>query len=148
MVKCKGGYILICRQVYEFSLASLGEQVLKDFINEIGRKVRDFTEEITMKRLNGSDIDQTILYLRIHCVKFIMAVLERHSWSYPGNNKENSIERIHPELFKELEINPVPYNETEAKYILDKMGFKYIENIGGIIFVDVLGRPYIPNVVE
>ena len=101
-----------------------------------------------MKRLNGSDIDQTVLYLRIHCGNFIMAVLERHSWSYPENNKENSIERIHPELFKELEINPVPYNETEAKYILDKMGFKYIENIGGIIFVDVLGRPYIPNVVE
>ena len=62
-----GEDIIICRQVDDYSLASLCEHILKYLINEIGRKVRIVAEEITMKMLNGVDIDQIRLYVKKHC---------------------------------------------------------------------------------
>ena len=46
-----------------------------------------------------------------------------------------------------MEIKPGPYNETKAKDIQDKMGFKYIDILDEIIFAYVAGRPYISYVV-
>ena len=62
----RGEEINICRQVDEFSLFSMGEQILKYLLNELGRKVRIVAEESTMKRFNNSDIDHTILYFKNH----------------------------------------------------------------------------------
>ena len=53
------GGIIICRKVYDFALASMGEQILKGLLNELGCKVGIVAEEINMKGFNGSDIDKT-----------------------------------------------------------------------------------------
>ena len=48
-----------------------GENILKDFIDELGRKVSIFLEESTMKRFNDDDICQTRLYVKNNCGTFI-----------------------------------------------------------------------------
>ena len=67
----KGEYIIICRQLDEFSLVFMGEQILKYILNFIGLKVRIVAEESTMKSVNCDDIDQTIIYVKNHCGMFI-----------------------------------------------------------------------------
>ena len=54
---CRGEDIIIFRQVDDIALASLGEQILKDLLNELARKVNIVAEESTTKRFNGADID-------------------------------------------------------------------------------------------
>ena len=78
-----------------------------------------------MKRFNGADIDQTILFVKHHCGTFVRALLERHIWSYPGKKEAKFVETIHYELVKELETTPGPSNEAGANDIKDKMVFKY-----------------------
>ena len=48
----------------DFVLESMDEHILKDFINELVRKVRIFAEEITTKRFNGAYIDHNRLYVK------------------------------------------------------------------------------------
>ena len=67
----------------------------------------------------------------------IREVIYRHGWSEPGKRESKLIETIHPDSFKELEIIPGPSHEEEAKYIRDKIGFKYREIRGKIIFLYV-----------
>ena len=87
-----------------------------------------------MKRFNGTDIDQTILYVKHHCGKFVRAVLERHIWSYPGKKEAEFVESIHHDSAKELKTTLVPSNDSEAYYTQDKTGFKYRYILGEIIF--------------
>ena len=48
--------IIICRQVDDYALVSMGEKILK-ISNELPRKVRIIAEKTNMKRLNGTNID-------------------------------------------------------------------------------------------
>ena len=64
-----------------------------------------------MKSFNGTDIDQTILYVKNNCGKFIIAILERNGWSYTVKKESKLIEPIHPESAKELIITPGTSNE-------------------------------------
>ena len=51
-----------------------------------------------------------------------------------GKYGGKSIEHIHPDEVKELEITSGPYNKTEAKDIQDTLVFKYRAILGEIIF--------------
>ena len=75
---------------------------------------------------NGADFDRTRLYVQKYCGTFIIAVLEGHGLSETWDKDENMIGIIHTDSVKELEITPGPSNETEAKDIQDKTGFKYM----------------------
>ena len=59
----------------------------------------------------------------------------------------NFVEPIHTDSVKELEIKPGPSIEAEAKDIQDKMGFRYRDILGGIIFDYVVVRLYISYAV-
>ena len=60
-------------------------------------KVIIFAAESTMKRFNGSDIYQTIVYVKNHRRTFIRPVIESHVWSDPGKKEANIVEPIHPD---------------------------------------------------
>ena len=92
---CRGEDIIIFIQVDEFVLYSLGEQILKYLINELGRKVSIVAEGNTMKRFNGDDIYQTRLCAKNNCGGFIRAVIESCGWSNPVKKEAKFIEPIH-----------------------------------------------------
>ena len=55
-------------------------KILKYLLNKLVSIVRMAAEEINKNVFNGSDIDQTRLYVKKNCGKFIRALIERHEW--------------------------------------------------------------------
>ena len=58
----------------------------------------------------------------------------------PVKKQEMFIEPINNDSFKELEITPGLSNEIQANNTHDRIGFKYKDIIGEIIFEYVSGR--------
>lgn len=94
-------------------------------INEINLHLRIPIKRLGLvTRFNGMDVDQTASYVKLHCRTYLSKMLNHHKWLYPANKN----------YLKQLQDCVPPQTQPERQQLEKKMGFKYRQVIGEIMF--------------
>ena len=134
--------MIICRQVDDFKIGSANRTAIDKVIAAIGAEVRFVGNKDLLTRFNGVDYEQTREYIRIHSESYIDKILATHGWSVPNRDATSTIEPIHPQAVKEIELIIGPLAETpEAIALEKKWGFTYRQCLGELIYAFITTRP-------
>jgi hypothetical protein len=86
--------------------------------------------------------EQTCEYIRIHSESYIDKILAAHGWSIPNRDATSTIELIHPQTVKDLELIIGPLAESPLAIALEKKwGFNYRQCLGELIYAFITTRP-------
>jgi KUP system potassium uptake protein len=136
---------MFMRQVDDFAIATDCNDTAHALINDINKHLRlpiHTLGEIT--RYNGMDIEQTNHYVKIHCKKYIMKLQQSYAWL----EKEQKIADL-PLPFpsdaafisKLIHHNHQPLNNDQQQALEAKMGIKFQQAMGEIMFPMIKCRP-------
>jgi len=117
----KGETLLICRQVDDMLIAGANVATIKQFVNEIGRKINVTHSNGPSTRFNGLDIKQTDEGIKISCESYIKKLQEAHGWN---DISPKLLEPISPSKVHELQSTKGPdINSPEGLALKRKNGF-------------------------
>lgn len=135
-----GELALFLRQVDDFAIATMQQQTADHIISEINKHLRLPIHNLgVISRYNGVDIEQTKFYVKLHCSKYLNKMLSSHGWlnspptrlPFPSDNQ----------YLKQLQEAATPSTEHEQRALEHKMGFKYRQLMGEILYPMVKCRP-------
>ena len=146
-----GSTALFLRQVDDFAIATTTHAIADDIISKINTSLRMPMKNLgIITRFNGIEIEQTARYIKIHCGKYLEKMLQGHNWLTP-----------HPPLasqplpfpadkvfLQKLHVCTVPITIEEKQTLETRMGFKFRQVMGEVMFPMVKCRPDIsPHVI-
>jgi len=137
-----GEFVLILRQVDDFSIASMTQMLSDSIIEEIGdNMIVPLNRLGLIKKFNGVDILQTRDYVKVSCETYITRILEAHGWlDLKAATKPVPI-RADSKYMAMLETADRPRTAKEVQELETQMGFGYRNVIGEMVFAMVIARP-------
>jgi len=139
--------VLFLRQVDDFAVASEDTNAAKQLIDAINSQMRIEVKHLGLiDRFNGMDIHQTRYYVKITCEKYLYKMIKAHDWLLTGPHP------IHPvplpadaAYLKRLEQAVMPQSIPAKVTLQQRMGFKYRQVMGEVIYPTMKCRPEIIN---
>ncbi len=140
---CDGKLALFLRQVDDFAIATPDRETADMIIGQIDKHLHLPIHNLgIVDRYNGIDIIQTKYYVKLHCSKYLHKMLQGHGW-LPRDTTS------HPKLpfpsdknyLKQLQDASPPTTEQGQQELEQKMGFKYRQLMGELLYPMVKCRP-------
>jgi dUTP pyrophosphatase len=139
--------VLFLRQVDDFSVASRDTAAARTLIDSINAKMRIEVKHLGLiDRFNGMDVHQTRHYMKITCEKYLYKMIKSHEWLIKGPHPINPIPLPADSAYlQRLEQAVVPNSILAKTALQHRMGFKYRQVMGEVIYPTMKCRPEIIN---
>jgi hypothetical protein len=149
----KGQFTLFLRQVDDFAIATNSNETAQTLIMDINKGLRlpiHILGEVT--RFDGMDVDQTQLYVKIHCQCYINKLIQHYPWLETAIQKtKKPLLPFQSDSAYLANLIHCPTNvmtDQEQAALESKMGIKYRQAMGEIMFPMIKCCPDIsPHVI-
>ena len=128
----------------DFAVACADRKMSKEIIEDINNQMTIEIKELgLLDRFNGTDIDQTREYIKLHNTTYINKIISHHPWLQSKQEHIHTLPlpmRADPPYLRELETAE-PAQDDERNLLEKEYHFKYRQGIGEIIYAMVTCRP-------
>jgi len=132
----QGQYTLFLWHVHDFAIATSDEATANHTIQTINSYLRLPIHNMgIINHFNGINIKQTLLYVKIHCSKYITKMTSTYTWI--EGHKRAHLPLPFPsdkQAIAKLIQYPVPQTDTEKKALEQHMGIKYRHVMGEVLY--------------
>jgi hypothetical protein len=128
-----GELALFLRQVDDFAISTMQQQTANHIISEINKHLHLPIHNLgVVSQYNGIDIEQTKFSVKLHCSKYLNKMLSSHGWlNSPPTRLPFPSDK---QYLKQLQEAPTPSTEHDQQALEHKMGFKYRQLMGEILY--------------
>ena len=140
----QGQEILFLRQVDDFAVSSKDPATCNKLIQELDTYLKEpLKNEGIINRFNGTEIEQTQQYIKIHNTQYIQKIIENHGWTDDNDHTSNRPipMRNDSKYLFEIENTTGPSTPKEKFDLEQRMGFSYRQAIGEALYAMVTCRP-------
>ena len=136
-------HVYFLRQVDDFAISSKYKSTIHDLLNDIDSKYlsQPLKKLGLLDSFNGIDILQTQHFIKISCSRYIKKILQGHNWDNETSIPVTSPMSYNHKLVSELATKRGPIDIKEASKLQHKMGFRYRQAIGELMFAAITCRP-------
>jgi hypothetical protein len=140
-----GHSVLFLRQVDDFAMAVDDPDMCEKICDPIDTRLNEPIKRLGLLELyNGTNIEQTRDYIRLHSTSYTDKILAANTWI--GDSARARVDRPVPmngtsEALRHLDTSPVPSSDSEREKLERSMGFSYRKAIGELIWAMVTCRP-------
>ena len=140
----KGKEVIFLRQVDDFAISAADETTCNEIIDKLDKHLKEpIKNEGIISSFNGTEVQQTDKYIKIHNTKYIEKILKNHGWLEHMDKSQNRPipMRNDTKYTTEIEISKGPENAKEQAELEQRMGFSYRQAIGELLYAMVTCRP-------
>ena len=139
-----GHEILFLRQVDDFVCASSSDDIAQNLVAKINSKMSIDVKDLgIVNRFNGIDIEQTRHFVKLHCKTYIEKIVNEQKWIENDMYTSRFLLPMNaePKFQQQLESAKPPSTKEEQHSLQKKMGLKYRQAIGELLYAMVTCRP-------
>ena len=139
----EGNHLFFLRQVDDFAISSEKQSTIENLINHIENNhlSQPLKKLGLLHSFNGIDVCQSKRYIKISCKRYIEKILKGHNWdNYTSKPVSTPMSNDHKTVTL-LATSKGPIDIRAASTLQLKMGFRYRQAIGELMFAAVTCRP-------
>lgn len=134
--------MLLLQQVDDFAVSSDNSTTINQFLDQLNLHLKTPLKRLKqLTSFNGIELIQSRNYIKVHCHRYIKKILEGHGWLKETKSVVKTPMTTDAATLQEITTSKGTTDTNTAAILQKKMGFKFRQCIGELLFAAVTCRP-------